>query len=364
MPDASGSDPVADLAALVAQELPVHRREFPSENWAGRVAWQRRLAAHGWAAPGWPVEHGGRGLSAAQRVAVEAILAAAGAPMVAGVLGINNVAPALLSFGTAEQVGHLPAILDATEIWCQGFSEPDAGSDLASLRTRARRDGDEFVIEGQKVWTSQGVEATHCQLLVRTDPDVPPHKGISALLVPMETPGITARPLRQATGQTEFAEVFFDGARVPVSALLGAENDGWRVTMTTLAHERSGQVALAQAVESDLRRALAALGRPLDPIERDLVGRRLAEARVAGLLGERALLATAPGPAQSVVKLAWSVARQRMTETVQVLQGPDGLLDSHASEEYVYGRAATIAAGTTEIVKDLLAERVLGLPRR
>ncbi|WP_028984834.1 acyl-CoA dehydrogenase family protein [Sporichthya polymorpha] len=355
---------VEEFAALVAQELPAHRREHPDESWASRVAWQRRLHAHGWAAPGWPVEHGGRGLGAAERVAVEAVLARAGAPMVAGVLGINNVAPALMAFGTPEQVAHLPAILDAAEIWCQGFSEPEAGSDLASLRTRARRDGDAYVIDGQKVWTSQGVEATHCQLLVRTDPDAPAHRGISALLVPMDTPGVTARPLRQANGATEFAEVFFDGVRVPASALLGAENDGWRVTMTTLAHERSGQVALAQAVEADLRRALGLLNRPLDPIERDLVGRRLAEARVAGLLGERALLAERPGPAQSVVKLAWSLARRRMTETVQDLSGPAGLLANHASSEYLYGRAATIAAGTTEIVKDLLADRVLGLPRR
>jgi alkylation response protein AidB-like acyl-CoA dehydrogenase len=220
------------------------------------------------------------------------------------------------------------------------------------------------VVDGQKVWTSQGVEATHCQLLVRTDASLPTHKGISVLLVPMSLPGIDARPLRQATGQAEFAEVFFHEVRVPASALLGPLNDGWRVTMTTLAHERSGQVALAQAVEADLRRAVADLGRPLDAVDREAIGKRLGEARACGLLGERALLATEPGPVQSVVKLAWSVARQRMTQTVEDLQGPQGLLASHWSEEYVYGRAATIAAGTTEVVKDLLGERVLGLPRR
>src|SRR5258706_6663011 len=204
--------PARQLQAFLDAELPAHRERWgraDPPSFAQRLAFQRLLARGGWAAPGWPVGHGGRGLSVRERLACDAVLAEAGAPMPLGVLGLANVGPALIEFGTARQRESLPRILDGTEIWCQGFSEPGAGSDLASLRTSARlvRDGtdEHFVVNGQKVWTSNGMEATHCMLLVRTDPGARKHLGLSMLLVPMDTPGVERRPIRMISGDQEFA---------------------------------------------------------------------------------------------------------------------------------------------------------------
>jgi alkylation response protein AidB-like acyl-CoA dehydrogenase len=235
---ATGSDRLAPLREFLDVELPAFEQQWgPDRTFPALLDWQRRLHAVGWVAPAWPVEIGGQGLGVADQVECALLLASAGAPHAAGILGLQNVGPTLAAVGNAEQRAHLPKILSGEDIWCQGFSEPDAGSDLASLRCSARSDGDDFVIDGQKVWTSQGMEATHCQLLVRTDPEAPKHRGISALAIPLDLPGIDRRPLRQITGEADFAEVFFTGVRVPQSALLGSLNEGWRVTMTTLAHE-------------------------------------------------------------------------------------------------------------------------------
>lgn len=364
-----------ELRSYLEQIAPALHREWPDgTSFEARLAWQRALHQGGWAAPHWPVADGGRGLGVVDRLGCDAELARAGAPAIAGVFGIKNVGPTIAAFGTEEQRASLPRILSTEEIWCQGFSEPGAGSDLASLRTRAVRDGETFVINGQKVWTSDGTRATHCMVLVRTEPDAPSHKGISVLLVPLETPGIERRPLRQMTGEHGFAELFFTDVRVPASALLGPVHEGWRVTMTTLGHERAGVVELAASLERDVREAVAQFsGGVSDPVLRQELARRYVEARTVGLMGSRVLRTLGegrePGPEQSVIKLGWSLTTQRLGETLLDAAGPCGLAggrngDGAEAQRYLRGRASTIAAGTTEVMKNILAERVLGLPRK
>ena len=247
-------------------------------------------------------------------------------------LGVNNVSPTLMRYGTPEQQAHLRGIQAGTEVWCQGFSEPGSGSDLASLRTRAvlDEDTDEFVINGEKIWTSEGMEADYCMLLVRTDPDARPHKGISALLVPMDSPGITRRPITQITGEGGFAQVFFDDVRVPRSALLGPLHEGWTVTMTTLSFERVGVIMMAGRLEQTILDVVAELaGRELDPGVRLELADRFAEARLLGLLGQRALgriaEGGAPGAEHSVIKHAWSLAMQSVGASHLAALGLDGI---------------------------------------
>lgn len=364
--------PAEELRAFLAEAMPRYLAEWGDDrSFASRMAWQRILAAGGWAAPSWPESAGGRGLAVDDRVACDAELARVDAPMCAGVLGLQNVGNALILFGTEEQKASLPRILDGTEVWCQGFSEPGAGSDLAGLRTRAVPQGpdaeDGFVVDGQKVWTSQGMEGTHIMLLVRTDPDVPKHKGISVLLVPFDTPGVERRPLKQITGESDFAEVFLTGVRVPRSALLGPLHEGWRVTMTTLGYERSGVISLAAALQREVETAVTRV-RVEDPLLRDELVRRWMDARITGLLGARALAALGeggrPGAAQSVIKAAWSRTTAELGETMLRCSGVDGLReDDDGVYRFLRSRSATIAAGTTEIMKNLLAEQVLGLPK-
>jgi alkylation response protein AidB-like acyl-CoA dehydrogenase len=339
-----------------------------------RMAWQQILAEGGWVAPAWPVEHGGRGLTTADRIECDEILAASGTPLIAGTLGVKNVGPTMAMWGTDEQKAHLPRILDGTELWCQGFSEPDAGSDLASLRTRAVIDGDDFVIDGEKVWTTQGLRATHCELLARTDPDATKHAGISALLIPLVLPGIERRPIRQITGDIEFASMSFQEVRVPRSCLLGPLHEGWKVTTSTLAHERAGVAMFATRHEAEvlaLVDSYAGHGAPaLDPVARQLLMRRYIDGRLIGLVG-RKILATlvqggTPGPEQQLIKLSWSLGEQRLGEARATLAGPALMTGGApvAERALLQSRASTIAAGTTEVMKNLIAERVLGLPRR
>jgi alkylation response protein AidB-like acyl-CoA dehydrogenase len=364
--------PAAELAAQVERLLLEHRRKWgDDDSFAARLDWQRTLHAVGWIAPHWAERFGGRGLGIVDQVACDQVLADFRAPDLAGVLGVNNVAPTLMRYGTPEQRRHLQGIQAGTEVWCQGFSEPGAGSDLAGLRTRAVLDGDEFVISGQKVWTSEGMEATHCLLLARTDPDARPHRGISALLVPLDLPGITRRPIIQITGEGGFAELFLDEVRVPRDALLGDLHDGWNVTMTTLGFERAGVIMMASRLESQVHDIVAGLdGRELDPGLRDALADRLAETRLLGLLGRRALgriaAGGAPGAEHSVIKLAWSLAAQAVGDTHLAALELDGMKTSVAGPAqlgYLRSRATTIAGGTTEIMRNILAERVLGLPR-
>jgi len=261
-------------------------------------------------------------------------------------------------------------MLTAAEIWCQGFSEPGAGSDLASLRTKAVRDGDEYVVNGQKVWTTFGMLADMCQLLVRTDPDAPKHRGISCLIVDMRTPGITVRPLRQITGGAEFGEVFFDDVRVPATSLLGDENAGWQVTMTTLASERASVLSFHVRVQDkvrDLARLAREHGREDDPIVRQRIGACALDAHALRLLSyasaTRAEQKTATGLEGSIAKLLWSELEQRIYETAADILGPDAVLDGPWLHGLLDSRSLTIAAGTSEIQKTLLAERGLGMPK-
>jgi alkylation response protein AidB-like acyl-CoA dehydrogenase len=341
------------------------------DDWEARCAWQRILSEDRWSAPSWPVEYGGRALNTLDALAVGQRMSDRGVPRAPGILGLKNVGPTLLAWGTAEQKGHLPAILSTDEIWCQGFSEPSAGSDLAGLSTRAVRDGDNFVVNGQKIWTSAGLQATHMQLLARTDPDAPKHRGISCLLVDMGSPGIEVRPIRQINGEATFAEVFFTDVRVPAANLLGALNQGWTVTMTTLSHERAGVALFAAQLEKQAREAVrdAARGRPLGAIDQDKLLACYVESRIVGMLGREMLGRLAggeePGAAQSIIKLVWSEASQRLDDTLADIAGPE-LISGGApgiAKAYLSARAATIAAGTSQIVRNILAERVLELPR-
>ena len=366
--------PAAELAAHVERLLPLHKAKWGSDDsFAARLDWQRALHAVGWIAPHWPTEFGGRGLNIIDQVACDRVLAQYRAPELAGVLGVNNVAPTLMRYGTPEQQAHLAGIQAGTEVWCQGFSEPGSGSDLASLRTRAVLDeaAGEFVINGEKIWTSEGMEADYCMLLARTDPDAEPHKGISVLLVPMDSPGITRRPITQITGESGFAQVFFDDVRVPRSALLGPLHQGWTVTMTTLSFERVGIIMMAGRLEQTILDVVAGLaGRELDPGIRLELADRFAEARLLGILGQRALGRIsgggAPGPEHSVIKHAWSLAMQSVGASHLAALGLDGISGpplTDAQAAYLRSRAATIAGGTTEIMRNILAERVLGMPR-
>ena len=364
--------PAAELAEHVERLLPAHREKWgDDDSFPARLDWQRTLHGVGWIAPQWPAEYGGRGLGIVDQVACDRVLAEYRAPDLAGVLGVNNVAPTLMRYGTPGQKRHLLGIQSGTTVWCQGFSEPGAGSDLAGLRTRATLDGDHFVVNGQKIWTSEGMEADYCLLLVRTDPEAKPHKGISALLVPLDTPGITRRPITQITGEGGFAELFFDDVRVPRDALLGPLNEGWTVTMTTLGFERAGVIMMASRLEQTVHDVVAELaGRELDAATRLALTDRLVESRLLGLLGRRALgriaAGGAPGAEHSVIKLAWSLAMQAVGDTHLAALGLDGISGPAARPaqlDYLRSRAATIAGGTTEIMRNILAERVLGLPR-
>jgi alkylation response protein AidB-like acyl-CoA dehydrogenase len=363
--------PREELALFLDQALPAHQREWGADaSMPARIAWQRRLAEGGWVGLHWAVEHGGRGLSIVERIACDSELARRDAPLLAGLLGINNVGPTLIAAGSPEQRQHLPSILDAREIWCQGFSEPDAGSDLASLRTTARVVEDGFVVNGRKVWTTNGMEATHCMLLARTGTPESRHRGISALVFPMDVPGLERRPIQQMDGGAEFAEMSFDDVRLPASALLGPLNEGWRVAMTTLAHERVGVISQAAGLERrvfDEVLAVASAGQ--DPVLRDKLAQRLVEGRVLGMLGEQALAeltaGVAPGPRHSLIRLAQGLLRQQLAETLAGARGAavaaGGAPD--AARELLASRSVSIAAGTREILKTLVAEQVLGLPR-
>ncbi|WP_236792115.1 acyl-CoA dehydrogenase family protein [Amycolatopsis sp. GM8] len=363
---------IDELRAFLDEQLPPFRERWGDQPpFEGRLAWQRTMQAGRWVAPQWAEEHGGRGLDVVTALACSALLTESGAPATAGIFGVANVGPTIAQWGTPEQREHLPRILDGSELWCQGFSEPGAGSDLAGLRTRAVVEGDELVVNGQKIWTSDGMRAHFMQLLVRTDPEAPKHRGISALLVPLDTPGIERRPIRQITGEAEFAEVFFTDVRVPLRNLLGPLHKGWQVTMTTLGHERSGvvtQAAIIQRQVEQLVSAARAADSGLDPLLRDELVRRYVEGRIIGVLGERSLASIKatgqPGAEQSIIKLEWSRLSQRLARTRLALGGAGAVAgdDPGAAQAYLRSRSSTIAGGTTEIMKNILAQRVLGLP--
>ncbi|MBV8957157.1 MAG: acyl-CoA dehydrogenase family protein [Actinobacteria bacterium] len=333
-------------------------------------AWNAALADAGYAGLAWPAEYGGRAASVEEQVVLAEELSRAEAPPSLNPIGLSNIAPAIMTYGTdAQRARHLRRMLRADDIWCQGFSEPDAGSDLASLRTSAVLDGDHFVVNGQKVWTTLGHVADWCELLVRTHPSAPKHKGISALLVDMTLPGIEVQPLVTITGDREFNALFFTDVRVPVECLLGPVNEGWRVAVTTLANERAGVANLHLSHGKKLARVLAAAsanGAASDAVDRQRLASAVTDHRLLELLAGRAVSRAAagqpPGPEGSLAKLVWSLAGQDLAETAGAVLGEEGLAGAWGRDA-LYSRSLTIAGGTTEVNKNLLAERILGLPR-
>jgi alkylation response protein AidB-like acyl-CoA dehydrogenase len=306
-----------------------------------RRDWQRRLNAAGWAGVSWPQEYGGRGATLIEQAIFNEEVVRQRLPSVANVLGIAMGGPTVIAHGTEEQKQrYLPAILSAEEIWCQGFSEPESGSDLASLKTRAVRDGEDWVVTGQKVWTTFAHHAKWCMLVARTDPDAPKHKGLTYFLMDMQQQAVQVRPLRQITGEAEFNELFIEEARIPAQNIVGGEGNGWAVAITTLMHERftlafglqmAVQIALAQLAER-ARGLPGADGRPVsqDPIIRQRLGQLMIEAEVLRLNAYRGLTAVmrhgVPGPEGSLGKWHWSEVNQSLTELAMDMAGPRAML--------------------------------------
>jgi alkylation response protein AidB-like acyl-CoA dehydrogenase len=378
----------AELRAWLATHLPDHRRQYPpsddeltlhpDKSFDACRAWHRRMHAGGWVGLRWPREYGGRGASLVEQLIFAEELIAAGAPPGVNTIGLGMVAPALMVHGTPEQKARwLEPILAADEIWCQGFSEPNAGSDLANVSTRAVLAGDHFVVTGQKVWTSNAHRSDYCILLARSDPGSTRHKGLSCLLVDMRTPGITIRPLRQLTGDSEFNEVFFDGARVPETALVGTLHRGWDVAVTILMYERQsigGMVNLHFFIDRvlDLARRRGAA----DPVLRQSLAELVIAGRVLQLTNLRYVtreMAGIPvGAEGSVLKLTFTDAYKQMAEIAASILGPYSQLwsgDGWAPEDgrwafqTLFAHRFGIAGGTDQIQKNIIGDRLLGLPR-
>jgi alkylation response protein AidB-like acyl-CoA dehydrogenase len=342
-------------------------------NHAWRRDFQRRLHAGGWAAPHWPVEYGGRGATLTESAIFFEELGRARAPLPVNVLGLLLGGPTLMVWGTEEQKDRfLGPILSAEEIWCQGFSEPDAGSDLAALKTRAVPDGDDWLVTGQKVWTSAAHHAKWCMLVARTDAEAAKHKGLTYFLMDMEQPEVQVRPLRQITGESEFNELFLEGARVPGEHVVGGVGNGWKVALTTLMNERAGlgfflQVRLRRLLD-DLIGEADARGLLADDVLADRLGALYVKTEILRLTAYRGLTAIEkygqPGPEGSLTKWMWSEANQELAELAVDVLGPDALVaGSPWGYELLRSRGNSIEGGTTEILKNIVAERVLGLPR-
>lgn len=331
--------------------------------------WNATLVDAGWGAIDWPARFGGRDATVLEQLVYQEEMAAAHAPGPVNAIGVANIAPAIMTLGTAEQQDrHLRPMLRGDEIWSQGMSEPGAGSDLASLSCRAIRDGDHFVVSGQKTWTSLGHRADWCQLYVRTDPDAPKHEGITCLLVDLRVPGIEARSIRSMGGDHGFAELFFDDVAVPVSAVLGEIGSGWHVATRTLGFERAGVAKLYLMMQASLDRLLNDAGEDVraDPIARQRIASAWIDTFNLRLLSTRTISAAVqgrvPGAEGSVVKLAWSLGEQHIAELAVDILGPDAL-QSDWGRRLIASRSLTIAGGTTEVNKNIIGERVLGLPR-
>ncbi|MBW5484659.1 acyl-CoA dehydrogenase family protein [Streptomyces bambusae] len=362
----------ARLRGWLAGVLPALPPKPAPDDWPGRRAydagWQRALHDAGYAGVHWDA-------SPTLRLIFLEETERAGAPYVgANFVGLLHAGPTIAAEGTPQQRERwLPPILRGDEIWCQGFSEPDAGSDLASLRTRAVRDGDAYVVTGSKIWTSHAEVADWCELLVRTDPQAPRHRGISWLAMPMDAPGVTVRPLRTLAGSAEFAEMFLDEVRVPVANRVGAENDGWRVTMVTLSFERGtafvGEVVACRRVLAELAHRARRSGRWDDPVLRRRLGRLSAEFAALWRLtqwnvSEAQGAGGVPGVGGSVFKLRYSQARQELYEAAAQVLGAQALvLDEPWVADRLSSLSYTIAAGTSQIQQNIVAERILGLPK-
>ena len=341
-------------------------------------AWSRQLFDAGYAGITWPKEYGGLGLPPTYQGIYLEEMARHDAPGHIGVIGLGMAGPTILAWGSPEQKErYLRPLLSGEEVWCQGFSEPDAGSDLAGARTSAVLDGDEWVVNGQKVWSSYAHLANWCILVVRTDPTAERHRGLSYLLVDMASPGVQVRPLRQITGDPEFNEIYFTDVRVPQQSMLGKPGEGWSVAMTTLLHERGTLgFALTARYEALLTRLVDAVTaeRPDgtkaadDPLVRDQIGQLAIDLEALRFTNYRSLTALVrtgqPGPEGSVAKLHWSEANQRLSTLAQDVLGAQARLDGGFwAYQQLRSRGNTIEAGTSEILRNIIAERVVGLPR-
>ncbi len=372
--------------------------EFPrfQSQWIGdidandlvwRRAWEDHVSQAGWAGLGWPLEHGGKAWPLTRQAIFHEEQARIGAPLGVNIIGHGILAPTLIHFASeAQKKRYLPGILSNRDIWCQGYSEPAAGSDLASLKTRAVRDGDHYLLNGHKIWTSFAHIADYCFVLARTDPTSVRHKGISFLLVDMKSPGVRVEPIRQITGEADFNEVFFEDVKVPLDALVGEENGGWRLAMAAASFERGTyfiprQVRFTQELEALKRLAADTLrdGRPAleaPQLRRD-IARLAVDSHVLKLKSYRALTHALrggpPGPEGSSTKLHWSESHQKLLGLAvevlgeRALAGPEpGGHDPQASawvRDYLWSRAETILAGTSEVQRNILAEQVLGMPK-
>ena len=382
-----------ELRTWIAANLPkgwgqtVFEPEDEDECAHFKLEWERKLYRGGWNGIAWPKKYGGRGASLIEQAIFAEEMARANAPEGLNIIGRNLVATTLFHHGTEEQrQRYLPKIIAGEEVWCQGFSEPNAGSDLASIRCRAEREGAHFVVNGQKIWTSFAQYAQWCILLVRTDTTLPKHQGISFLLVDMRTPGITIRPLRQISGECEFNETFFDDVRVPAGNLVGDLNGGWKIAMTTLAYERGPEDSLGRQIrfKQDLDKLLETAStmtrgdKPVldDAALRQKLAKSIVDIEVMRLMCLRsfskALKGTPRGPDSSINKLYWSQVTQSFYETALDTLGPLAPLDgrdplSPSSGRFQLGflrsKAFTIYSGSSEIQRNIIAERVLGLPR-
>jgi len=372
-------------AWLGAQAPPEWTRDTNSEDRSDYLEylrdWQRRLYQGGWAGIAWPREYGGRGATLMQQAIFQEELARANTPPLIGTIGLSLVGPTIIALGTeAQKSRYLAPILSGAEIWCQGFSEPNAGSDLASLGTKAVRDGSDFIVNGQKIWTSFAQLADWCLLLVRTDSAVPKHKGITCLLLDMHSEGVSVRPLRQMSGDSGFNEVFFSNVRIPMSQVLGKVDQGWTTAVTALMNERANlgtgsQVVFKRNLEALIARSrtVARNGRPAseDPIFRQRLAQAYLELEILRLNTNRSLTALSktgvPGPEGSIQKVFWSEWNQRLQQLAQEIFGPFGQLTDFDQGKWQYSylraRGNTIEAGTSEIQRNIIAERVLGLPK-
>jgi alkylation response protein AidB-like acyl-CoA dehydrogenase len=377
-----------DLRAWIESNLPEGWSDRPAR--PGRMdenvsrGWSRKLFEAGYAGLTWPKEYGGAGAPYTHQAIFLEEVARAEAPEHIGTIGLGMAGPTIISHGTEHQKArYLQPILSGEDVWCQGFSEPGAGSDLASLRTKAVRDGDVFVVNGQKVWSSFAHIADWCILVARTDPDAPKHAGLTYLLVDMRSEGVEVRPLRQVTGDPEFNEIFFNDVRVPVSNVVGDIDGGWKVAMTTLMHERGTLgFALTARLEVQLNKLLR-LAREVsvngrraadDPLIRDGLAQQWIELHALRFTNYRALTKLVsegiPGPGGSIAKLHWSESNQRLGKLALRVLGPRSQLDGEDSiwggywqYQQLRSRGNTIEAGTSEILRNIIAERVLGLPR-
>jgi alkylation response protein AidB-like acyl-CoA dehydrogenase len=354
----------------IAENHPGREPSSDEESFAFRRDWQRKLNDRGWAGLTWPSEFGGAGATMIEQAIFFEEIARARAPQMANVLGLTMGGPTVIAHGSDDQKERfLAPILSADEIWCQGFSEPESGSDLASLKTRAVPSGDGYVVTGQKVWTTFAHQSKWCMLLARTNQEAPKHRGLTYFLMDMEQDGVEVRPLVQITGEAEFNELFIEEAHIPADNVVGGVDNGWRVAITTLMHERAG---LAFALQARVQIALQELAEELDGTTDPIVRQRFAqvaiEANVLRLLAYRGLTTAMksgePGPEGSLGKWLWADVNQGLTELAHDIRGPRAMLvEDPWTYRFLRARANSIEGGTTEILKNIVAERVLGLPR-